>query len=397
MSEPIPDDAGQRRVWLIAGVLSLVVVLIGVGVAFAVLTARISAHKAPAYTPAEETSASSSLTTSTSSAATGTSGSTGTSGTASSTTSANSGTQSGQIVRAALVAYRKGDRIWVAREDGTGAKAVASSHAGAFALSPDGRTLVLVQGLNPATDHSVLIDVATGGRAQLPLAVDLPTWAPDSSWLAYTAGSAKVAYSIRRADRNGSHDALVVDSGAQPRISADGKRIAYTGHTNVIPTDSLHVMDLTARKTYTVPSAQGALRYAWASGGALYFVKEATGTVAGWLGTANVAMTKSSVVASLPAGANAAPDWLFPSPDGSKILLAMVGDDGYSVMYMANVAAKKITLLPTRRDAYPVEWLLNGSGLLYIEGNAIQKETPALTSMNADGTHKKVLVSDVSL
>jgi hypothetical protein len=397
MNEPIPDDAVKRRVLLIVGVLALVAVLVGVGVAFAVLAKRTPANKPPAYTPAEDTSAAASSLTTSSLTATGTSGSATTTGAASSTTNVNDGAQSGQIVRAALVAYRKDDRIWVAKEDGTGARSVASSHAGAFALSPDGKTLVLVQGLNPASDHSVLIDVASGAKAQLPLAVDLPTWAPDSSWLAYTAGSSKVGYSVRRVDRTGSHDALLIGSGAQPRISVDGKRVAYTGHVTATPSDVLHVVDVATRKTYTVPSAQGALHYAWASGGTLYFVKDATGTVVGWLGAANADLTKSSVVASLPTGTNVAPDQLFPSPDGSKVLFAMVGDDGYSLMYMADVAAKKIALLSTRRDAYPVEWLLNGSGLLYVEGNAIQKETPALTRMDADGTHKKVLVSGVSL
>jgi Tol biopolymer transport system component len=397
MNQPIPDDAAHRRVWLIVGVLSIVVILVAVG-AFAVLATRTPGNKPPAYTPAEETSAdASSLATSASVLASGTSGSTATSGTASSTTGANSGTQPKQIVRAALVAYRKDDRIWVAKEDGTGAKAIANSHAGAFALSPDGRTLALAGGPNPATDHCVLIDVATAAQAQLPLAVDLPTWAPDSSWLAYTAGSPDVGYSIRRVDRNGSHDALLVGSGAQPEISADGKRIAYTGHIAANASDPLHVVDISARKTYTVPSAQGALHYAWSSTGVLYFVKDSMGITAGWLGSANAAMTKSSVVASLPTGTNVVPGQLFPSPDGAKILFAMVGDDGYSAMYVADVAGKKITLLSTRRDAYPVQWLLNGSGLLYVEGNAIQKETPALTRVDADGTHKKVLVTGVRL
>ena len=40
MTEPIPDDSAQRRTWLIAGVLSIIVVLVGVGVPLLLLQAH---------------------------------------------------------------------------------------------------------------------------------------------------------------------------------------------------------------------------------------------------------------------------------------------------------------------------------------------------------------------
>jgi Tol biopolymer transport system component len=395
MTEPIPDDVSpRRRTWLIAGVLSLVVVLIGIGVSFAVLATRSPATKPPAFTPAEETSSSASglagggVSPNASASVTPTSSSVNS---ASTTT-----TPAGQIVRSGKIAYRLTGQIWVSGEDGSGAKAVLTNGAGRFSLSPDGLTLAVMQG-NAVTDHALLVDVASGAQAQVPLSVDLPTWAPDSSWLAYTAGGAAVGYTIRRVNRDGSHDGPVVSGAAQPQISGDGKRLAYTKSLQPEPSDALRVVDLTAgAKPVTVPNAQGATRFSWAVGGSLYFARTTTAT-AGWLGVAERTLTKSSVIASLPAGTDVSPSALFLSPDGSKVFFAMAGDDGYSHLYICDVAGKKIVSLTTYRDAYPVGWLLNGSGLLYIDGNVIQKETPSLNRMNLDGSHKKVVVAGAGL
>ena len=400
MTEPIPDDAVQRRqTWLIAGVLSLVVVLIGVGVAFAVLATRAPVSKAPVYTPAEETSAGASSTVPTSSA--DQSSSVPATTTPSSDSTSTTTTPPGQVVRSGKIAYRRNGQIWVAGEDGAGAKSVVASGTvvGKFALSPDGRTLVMLQGSNPALDHAVLVDVASGTQTQLSLSIDLPTWSADSSWLVYTAGNATSGYSIRRVDRNGSHDSLVVTGGAQPQISADGKKVAYAKNPQPSANDVLQVIGLVSGdKPVVVPNSQGATRFSWASGGSFYFARPTISTTSGWLRIAERTLASSSIVASLPAGNNVSPGPLFVGPDGSKVYFAMTGDDGYSRLYVADTAAKKIAYLTTRRDAYSVGWLLNGSGVLYIDGNSsIPGESPSLYRMNTDGSHKKVVVSGASL
>lgn len=393
--EPIPDDGVQRRTWLIVGVLSLVVVLIGVGVAFALLTNRTAANKAPSFSPAEETSSTPSVSTPTTSSgeASGSVTTTPTSATDATTTTTST---AGQIVRSGQIAFRQSGIIWVAGEDGSAAKKVTQSASGPFSLSPDGRTLV-VRGPSAAVDRPVLIDIATGARAQLNQAIDMPAWAPDSSWLAYTAGTAAVGYTIRRVDRDGSDDLLLVSGAARPQISTDGARVAYTKSPQSLSTDPVRVMDLVDRSTHTVPNAQGALHYTWAAGGVLYFVKHSAASGTGWLGKAEKELAKSSVVASLPLDANMGPGRLLPSPLGGEVLFAMEGDDGRSKMYLADVAGKKIAALATRRDAYPQKWLLDGTGLLYVDGNAIEKETPSLYRMNIDGSHKTVIIQDVRL
>jgi hypothetical protein len=393
MTEPIPDDSLQRRTWLIAGVLSIVVVLIGIGIAFAILANRTPENKAPTFSPAQETSAPPSVSTVPTS-----SGDASASITPTATADATTTTTApvGQNVSSGQIAFRKDGAIWVAGEDGGAAKRVIDSASGSFSLSPDGRTLV-VRGPNAQSDRPALVDVATAAKTPLSQAVDMPAWAPDSSWLAYTAGSASLGYSIRRIDRDGSDDALLMSQAAAPQISADGKRIACSKSLEPLATDPVRVLDLVDRATRTVPDSQGAIHYTWAAGGVLYFVRHSLTQGTGWLGKTEKDLSRSSKVASLPADANMGPGRLIPNPLGTKVLFAMEGDDGRSKMYLADVAGKQIVSLTTRLDAYPQKWLLDGTGLFYVDGNVLEKDTPTFSRMNVDGSHKTVIIRDVRL
>jgi hypothetical protein len=77
----------------------------------------------------------------------------------------------------------------------------------------------------------------------------------------------------------------------------------------------------------------------------------------------------------------------------------MSGDDyGHSRVTVADVAHKTVKLIDTpRRDATPLGWLLDGSGILYIDGNWTASEAPNLYRMNPDGTHRVLLVSGARL
>lgn len=388
-SEPIPEDGARRRAWLIAGVLSLVVVLIGVGTAFALLANRAPSGKTPTYVPAEETSPGPSVI--------GTQSADTSASVTPTATSAEPTASAGvtQTVRAGQIAYRKDGGIWIANEDGTGAHRVLDSAAGDFALSPDGRTLA-VKG-SASTDRPVLVDVNTGAQVSLVQAIDLPAWSPDSTWLAYTAGTSGVGYSLRRVARDGSGDALLQSQAAQPQISLDGKRVAYVSSPHTVATDTLRVTEIATHKVSTVPGADGPWSFAWGAGGVLFFAKYASATGTGWLGKVDSTLQKSSVIASLPTDVHAAPGRLIPNSTATKVLFAMEGDDGYSKLHLADVSGNKITAIDNRRDAYPQKWLLNGSGFIYVDGNAIQKETPNLDRMNADGKNKTVIVQDVRL
>ena len=397
MTSPVPDDTTvTRRTWIIAGVLSVVIALLGVGIAFAVLALRgPSAKQTASYTPvtATETSAATSRTTSATSTAPTSLTTPTTSEEATSTTS----TPPGQIVRSALIAYRLGGKVYVANEDGTGDMAVADSASGAFSLSPDGRTLAIMEGATTETDHAVLIDVFTQVRAPLTSAVELPAWSPDSSWVAYTAwDSSAKHYTIHRVNRDGSQDSVVITSAADAQISPDGKRIAHT----VLPlaqssTQTISVWDVDARTTRMAPDSRGVASFAFAPSGALYFTT--TGTARA-LRSVAPALSQSYLVASLASGTEAqTPGRLFPSPDGSKILFSMTGDDGYSRVAVADTANKKITMISARLDQTPMGWLLDGSAIIYVEGNAYQTQATSLLRMHADGTHRTLIKSGASL
>jgi Tol biopolymer transport system component len=390
-SEPIPADGVRRRTWLIVGVLSVVIVLIGAGVALALLANRTPANQSPTFTPAEETSAPPTSTITSPSA--DASSSVMPTATPSTESSLTSGTA--PVVRAGQIVYRKGGALWIANEDGTGARKAIESASGEFSLSPDGRTLA-VKG-EASSDKPFLVDMTTGVQITVSQAVDLPVWSPDSTWIAYTAGTQALGYSVRLVNRDGTGDALLQSLAAQPQVSVDGKRIAYVSTPHTVATDKLRVLEVESRKTYTVPSADGPRSFAWGAGGVLFFSKYTSSTGTGWLGMADKTLAKSSVIASLPTDVHSAPGPLIPNPGASRVLFSMEGDDGYSKMYMADVAGKKITALANRLDAYPRRWLLNSTGFIFVDGNAIAKDKPNLDRMNADGKNKTVIVQDVRL
>lgn len=406
MTEPIPDDASRRRTWLIAGVLSLVVVLVGVGIAFAVLALRAGSAKSTAPgSSVQATPLPSSTLPSSTAGTTTTPASSNTSDSAGSSTTTTP--PPGQIVRSARIAFRLGGNIWVAGEDGLGRKQVVSTAAGAFSLSPDGRTIVVMANSSSSGSGggAVLVDVDTGAQSAIPLALDLPTWSPDSSWLAYTA-SASVsgsthAHAIRRRNRDGSGDALVLSGAAGPSISPDGKFVAYSSHLqgSSSATGPVSAYDLNLRTTVSLKATKGASSYAFASGGALYF---SIGGTNGWLGMENKSFSKDTAagtrLATLPSPDLAPAPQLFPSPDGSKVMFAMLGDGNRSHVFVADAAAKKITPMQPRLDidAAPIAWMLDGSGVLDVEGNFDTGKTD-LYQYRPDGTHRALVVTGAGL
>jgi len=398
MATPNLDEATSQRnrTMLIAGVLALIVVLIGAGVAFAVLAHRPTSVRPP-MTPAEETSESPQPSTLASASLDATSSAVATSTLTTTTTSTATTSTTGQVVRSGRIAYRLGSQIWVSSEDGTGAKAVYTSASGEYALSPDGKTLVVA----PTASTCVLVD--TTSLTQLPVSgpIELPVWSPDSSWLAYTARTTTGGYEVRRINRDGSGDARVLSGAARPQIAPDGQRIAVNQSIDPTSTDILRVFDNGyngSKVVRAVPNGKGAQTFAWAAGGILYFAKDRIGTAAGLIGVTDKGITKSSVISTLPiTDPPVSPGDLYPSPDGSKVLFSMTGDDGFSQLYIADASAKKVTPLTSLYSEYPKGWLLDGTGVLFIRGNAIQNETTGLWRMHPNDTGRTLLVKDAGL
>lgn len=404
MTEPIPDESLRRRTWLIAGVLGVAVVLVGVGVAFGVMALRPQSSKpvtAAVIPSGAEGTSSVATSAATTASANSTSPASSTTASASTQTTVTTTTPPGQIVRAARIAYRLGGKIWVAAEDGSDAKMIVKDASDEFSLSPDGKTLVLQQGSLALGLSALLIDVASGVQAPIRApaganVADLPTWAPDSSWLAYTSGTSSTGYSIRRVNTDGSLDSPLITHGAAPSIAPDGKHVAFTKflQPSIANTGPVQVYDVAAGTTSSVPRSAGATYFAYAAGGVLFFV---AGGSSPWLGMANRGLSASSVVASIPAEPNAVPGPLLPSPDGSKVLFGMFGDTGFSRLRVADVSAGTVKSITARRDETPVSWLLDGSAFFYVDGNAQQLQHVALYRMAPDGLHTTLVVDGAGL
>jgi Tol biopolymer transport system component len=390
MTTPVPDDSSHTRTILIASVVAVAVMLVGVGVAFAVMASRAPKPPRANFTPAQETSATESSETS----GTDEASETASAPTTSRSTQTAAPVHPGTNTRASRIAYRMPPQaIWVTDEDGKSNTKLVFRSAGAFSLSPDGTTLAVIDTPSGGGPQLVLVDVASAKETRIPGPTELPEWSPDSSWLAYSASSG-LASSVRRVNRDGSGDALIVAPGDRPRISPDGRYVAYIKNRQDSPVGPLLVFDTQHRTTKTVPSADASLDYAWGTDGSLYFAQAGTAGGKAALKVADKTRSRSSLLVSLPTTSTLPfPGALMPSPDGAMIVLTMSGDDNMARMVMVNIARKTATEVLPRRSAYPLAWSADGKTLLYIDGNADMEEKTSLYRMNPDGTQRKVLVT----
>ena len=401
-SPALQEKAARRRTVLIASAVAASVLLVSVGVGFALL-----AHR-PARTPVAGVVTSGEASENATPSGEESQVSTGTGQPLTSTTTVVTddevATHPGTIVRSPKIAFRLGGQIFVANEDGTQAKAVYRSQSAPFALAPDASALAVA----PPTSGgpAVLVDTASGRSVAVTGAVDLPAWAPDSSWLAYTAKDASGTFSVRRIAPDGTGDALLTKPGAAPQISPDSSRVAFVKTNQSPDEDPLSVLAVATRKVTTPPrvggkriaKANGALDFAWSPSGALYFAQTGGSADSGYVGLLDKSLGSGTKLTSLPTTpAGLAPDDLAFSPDGKHIVLTENGDDGYSRLVVVDVAGKRVSSLSTRRDAYPLRWTVDGKAILYIEGNAIQMEKTSLYRINPDGTRRLMVVSGAGL
>ena len=397
MTTPLPDDRTERtRTLLIVGIVVLALVVVGL-TAWAIFRPKSKPSAPRTFTPAQETTASTLATTiaaeTTETSSTMASGSTNATGQGATGSGVAPGGGGG---RAAKIAFLLGNGVFVSNEDGTAARQVAAQvdPSAMFSLSPDGATLALVSGTD--TKSLQLIDVASGQSVQVPGAIDLPDWSPDSTWVAYTVNNAG-SFAIRRVNRDGSGDTLLAARGADAEISPDGGKVAYALDQPPSANESLQVLDLLSNKTQVVPKSTGAVHWEWGPDGSLYFVqpgKNGSFSVGMAVPSLASARTLGSLVASGQAGG---PGDLYPSPNGAKVLLTSVGDDGYSRMYLLDVKSGKVTQLATRHDAYPLGWTLDGKHILFVEGNAFQGEATSLYRIDPDGSLRLMVVGGAGI
>lgn len=293
------------------------------------------------------------------------------------------------------VTFKLGNRLYVANDDGSEPISVTDA-ASSYTLSPDGRTLAVVfgEGEKGTAGTVTMIDTATaitrtGGRGAAPLA---PAWAPDATWLAYTAKRTDGIFEVKGVGSDGEGDTVIIVPGALPAISSDSRTIAYAQADPPGPRDPLMVLKPGERKSKIVTNSEGAASWAWDPKGILYFVR-AGGSEGQWQLWASSDGEPARLVQSIdmapPAYALAG---LKISPDGARIALSAIGDDNYSRLIVFQMSDSRFFSVPTRRDVYPARWTADGR-ILYFEGNSYQGESSDLMSILPDGTGRRIVVS----
>jgi len=390
MTEPMPDDAKRaKRVALIA---SVSVFLVGVAAILVwALVAKPGASNSaeqPEFEPAEPT-AEATLPVVPSTPPSGSASAT--SGSAPASSSGPAVTTPTGFTRASKLAFRLGGSVYVAAEDGSGAVAVARVPQGPYALSPDARTLAVVE-----SGSLVLYDVATGRRTPVgPAELSAPVWSPDSSAVLYVrlSSSAGGTPEVWRVSASGTGTKRL-EAGMEGAVSADGRttviRPLDAGYSSPADASRLLVSVDGGFEPISLPGQPTAI----AVGRDRVYVGlvDAKGEPS----IISVAFDGSSikkVLGAPPGGSGAVWGKLTLSSDGARLAVAATGDDGHSRVRVVPAGGGTSTDLTPRRDAEIHGWSATGDVLFLREGNSYQGETTALISVRPDGTKRTIVVT----
>lgn len=288
--------------------------------------------------------------------------------------------------RAPMVAYRNDGTLWVAAEDGSGARAAATVDSGAFALSPDGTWLAYVDS-GSETLHIVEmsrtepVDRTIGPAKDLPLA-----WAPDSTALAYTAPGDVLAIRVVRADGTSDRE---LAPGHRPAFSPDGDRIALVANAVPGQTGSVVIVDLDGEGGGI---GVRATEVVWGGDGLLVSVARDGGSAAILTTAVDGSGYRELVAGGSSDGRPVMYSGLCVSPDGASLMYATTGDDGHSAVSVLRTKDGHAVSMSVRRDTYPLCWSADGSRVFFVEGNAFQGEHTSLLSAASDGMGRSVVV-----
>lgn len=283
-----------------------------------------------------------------------------------------------------MIAYRRAGKVCISRPDGSGEVVVAASADGVFALSPDARTLVYI---DSAKRHLMLVNVASGNQVDAgAAALERPVWPQGSAWCVFTGDGSQRG--IRRVAADGTGGKTLF-GGTSPAISADGSTIVgirsnADGSSAIVVfrNDKAITLQVTG---YAVDVAVGSDR--------IYYAVADDDLAPAEIRAMTLAGGAVGVLKSGPqAGARASFQDLCLSADGSRLVYAEVGDDGYSRLFALNAAdGGAPASLSVRRDDYPLCWGCDGR-VYFIEGNAWQGEATKLMAVRADGTGRTVVL-----
>lgn len=300
-------------------------------------------------------------------------------------------------VRAAIVAFRRSGAIWVATERGRDTDRVVPSSGGPFALSPDGRTLAVVDEVARTVS---LVDVRSRRVTPVGAAVpDRPSWAPDSSRVAFTSQMEDAHDTVVRSVLRRGGPASTLGAGSNPRPLANGTIVAVSGERSARGTPLVVFSPGGSRLVGSgivvndVAPVRGGFAYCDAGSPGVQGVSRAPS-----LGTLRTDGSARRTLVDRPRSSESA---FFgrveSSPDGRWLAFAESGDDGYSRLFAVPVRGGTPKQVSTRRDAYLVGWSADGSEILYIDGNGLRGEATRFMAVRRDGTRRRIIIEDAGL
>lgn len=293
------------------------------------------------------------------------------------------------------VAFHIGLTLYISSEDG---KTKTPMHIVGtdYALSPDGRTVAAVEKgklvVASVGQHLLASSPATPGLTAEAIP---PVWMPDSSAVLFIRANASGLPRIWRLDR-ATGTATDLGSGAGIAISPNGHTIvALPTEDDAVPVVSLLTLG-GARSTFRVPSGDPV---AVAIGKSRVFVStvSAAGISAVWSFGYDGSEQHKIVGFGAAGSASVTFGELMLSPDGTKLLFAADGDDGYSRLWTVPSTGGTSTAISGRRDGYALGWTRDGKGVLFIEGNAFQGQATSLWLSDLTGHRRKLLVAGATL
>jgi len=305
-------------------------------------------------------------------------------GASSSATASGGLTGTDAVAGVCRIAYRLGGSVYVADPDGTDAVRAAASDSGVFSVSPDGRTLALVDG---AAGTLALFDLATGTRTAVgPANQEMPVWPLSSAWVVYSTGSG-TSTQVRRIDRDG-RNAKTLFTGGEATVSPDGSVVCGIAHA---VSGASTVVVYRANRASSLPVAGYPTDVVCTAARVFYSLAGDDGADSSIHSMALGGGDDRTIREGPQAGSRVSFQDLCLKPDGARIAFTETGDDGYSRLFVMAPDGSASRSLSVRRDDYPVCWGCDGR-FYFIEGNAIQGEATKLMGVAADGTGRAVII-----
>ncbi|NTU71319.1 MAG: hypothetical protein HGB10_05830 [Coriobacteriia bacterium] len=265
-----------------------------------------------------------------------------------------------------------------------------------YAVSPDGVTVAAVESgkllIANVGEHLLATSALTPG---LSAEAAPPVWAPDSSAAYVLRTDSDGVPSVWRVDRR-TFSATRVRAGAGVAISPDGRTIVVL--PNEDSTKRALSVQVSGGTWKSIPIGQGDPIALAASNSRIYASIVTTSGVPEIWSYAVEGTGKSRIVgASVVGSASVTFGEMIVSPDGSKLLFAADGDDGYSRLWLVPTAGGKSVALSGRRDGYAVSWTRDSAYVLFIDGNAFQGQTTSLMRCDLKGSRRTTLVGSATL